>query len=47
MGQMGNSEEATEDDTGEFDTDIDSIIKEVESEMATQTQSKMPIEAIR
>ena len=47
MGQMGNSEEAVEDDTGEFDTDIDSIIKEVESEMVTQTQSKMPIEAIR
>ena len=37
MGQMGNSEEAVEDDTGEFDTDIDSIIKEVEAEMAEET----------
>lgn len=32
MGQMGNSEEATMDDTGEFESEIDDIIKEVESE---------------
>lgn len=32
MGQMGNSEEAVEDDTGEFDTDIDDIIGEIERE---------------
>ena len=44
MGQMGNSEEATEDDTGEFDSDIDSIIEEVEAEMATQESPKDTIE---
>ena len=44
MGQMGNSEEATEDDTGEFDSDIDSIIKEVETEMASQGLPKKSIE---
>jgi Arc/MetJ-type ribon-helix-helix transcriptional regulator len=32
MGQMGNSEEATMDDTGEFESEIDDILKEVESE---------------
>ncbi len=32
MGQMGNSEEATMDDTGEFESEIDDIIKEVEAE---------------
>jgi len=44
MGQMGNSEEAVEDDTGEFDTDIDSIIEEVEAEMAAQESPKNTIE---
>jgi len=44
MGQMGNSEEAVEDDTGEFDTDIDSIIEEVEAEMAAQESPKDTIE---
>jgi len=44
MGQMGNSEEATEDDTGEFDSDIDSIIEEVETEMAEQESPKDTIE---
>lgn len=34
MGQMGNSEEATEDDEGEFETEIDDIINEVEQEEA-------------
>jgi hypothetical protein len=32
MGQMGNSDEATMDDTGEFETEIDDIMKEVEME---------------
>jgi len=32
MGQMGNSEEATMEDTGEFESEIDDILKEVESE---------------
>jgi hypothetical protein len=32
MGQMGNSEEATMEDDGEFETEIDDIIKEVEQE---------------
>ena len=32
MGQMGNSEEATMDDTGEFESEIDDILKEVEGE---------------
>ena len=45
MGQMGNSEEAVEDDTGEFDTDIDSIIEEVETEMAQEaSQNNKDIE---
>ena len=50
MGQMGNSEEAVEDDTGEFDTDIDDIIGEIEREarMAKpeeeeQTEEEPPI----
>ena len=34
MGQMGNAEEATEDDTGEFDTDIDNVISEIEKEVS-------------
>jgi hypothetical protein len=32
MGQMGNSEEATMDDTGEFESEIDGILEEVENE---------------
>lgn len=32
MGQMGNSDEATMEDTGEFETEIDDIMKEVEME---------------
>lgn len=32
MGQMGNSDEATEDDTGEFETEIDDILGEIENE---------------
>ena len=33
MGQMGNADEAVEDDTGPFDSDIDDVIGEVETEM--------------
>ena len=33
MGQMGNADEAVEDDTGKFDSDVDDIIDEVEQEM--------------
>jgi hypothetical protein len=32
MGQMGNADEATMDDNGDFETDIDSIMAEVEAE---------------
>lgn len=32
MGQMGNADEATEEDTGEFETEIDDIMAEVEME---------------
>lgn len=32
MGQMGNSEEATMEDTAEFESEIDDILKEVEGE---------------
>ena len=42
MGQMGNSEEATEDDTGEFGDDLDSIIEEVKTEMDLQTSNQEP-----
>ena len=44
MGQMGNSEEAVEDDTGEFDTDIDNIIEEIEMEAATSRDSISEVE---
>ena len=53
MGQMGNSEEAVEDDTGEFDTDIDDIIGEIEREarMAKpeeeeQTEEEPPVKKL-
>ena len=36
MGQMGNADEAVEDDTGPFDSDVDDVIGEVEQEMAQQ-----------
>ena len=32
MGQMGNADEATEDDTGEFETELDDILDEIEDE---------------
>jgi hypothetical protein len=34
MGQMGNADEATMDDSGEFETDIDDIIRDVEQDEA-------------
>ena len=39
MGQMGNAEEATEDDTGEFDTDIDNVIGEIEEEVSSSVKN--------
>jgi hypothetical protein len=35
MGQMGNSEEATMDDEGDFETDLDDILAEIEKEKRT------------
>lgn len=37
MGQMGNSDEATEEDTGEFETELDDIFKEIETENQTKS----------
>ena len=34
MGQMGNAEEATEDDDGNFETEIDDIVRDVEQDEA-------------
>ena len=39
MGQMGNAEEATEPDTGPFETDIDSILDEIEKEVQLENES--------
>ena len=41
MGQMGNSEEAVEDDTGEFDTDIDYGFTPVTSKPKDETTSSI------
>mgnify|MGYP003141212555 CR=1 FL=1 len=46
MGQMGNSEEAVEDDTGEFDTDIDNIIGEIEREAAAPRDTVSKIKEV-
>ncbi len=35
MGQMGNSEEATMDDEGEFETELDDILEEIENEKSS------------
>lgn len=40
MGQMGNSQEATMDDTGEFESEIDDILKEVEGEEEDEEEEK-------
>lgn len=53
MGQMSNAEEATEEDDGEFESELDDIMEEIESEegeekemavggMATEQQPVMP-----
>ena len=39
MGQMGNADEATEDDTGEFDTDVDNVIGEIEEEVSSSVKN--------
>jgi hypothetical protein len=39
MGQMGNAEEATEPDTGPFETDIDTILDEIEKEAQLENES--------
>lgn len=46
MGQMGNSEEAVEDDTGEFDTEIDNIIGEIEREAAAPRDTVSKIKEV-
>ena len=38
MGQMGNSQEATMEDTGEFESEIDDILKEVEAEESEEEE---------
>jgi hypothetical protein len=38
MGQMGNAEEATESDTQPFETDIDSILDEIEKETELENE---------
>ena len=42
MGQMGNAEEATEPDTGPFETDIDSILDEIEKEIEEEDNVNKP-----
>lgn len=36
MGQMGNADEATEEDTGEFETELDDILDEIENESESE-----------
>lgn len=40
MGQMGNADEATMEDDGEFETEIDDIIKEIEMESEGEYEEK-------
>ena len=42
MGQMGNAEEATEPDTGPFETDIDGILDEIEKEIEEEDNVNKP-----
>ena len=42
MGQMGNAEEATEPDTGPFETDIDDILDEIEKEIEEEDNVNKP-----
>lgn len=50
MGQMGNADEATMDDNGDFETDIDGIMAEVEAEASGQevamAEGGMPAQAM-
>lgn len=41
MGQMGNSEEATMSDNGEFESDIDELLEEVENEKEPEEEMEM------
>lgn len=41
MGQMGNADEATEEDTGEFETEIDDIIEEVENQSKKSEEGQL------
>ena len=38
MGQMGNADEATEEDTGEFETELDDILDEIENESESEDE---------
>lgn len=40
MGQMGNADEATEEDTGEFETELDDILDEIENETEEKSLKK-------
>jgi hypothetical protein len=40
MGQMGNADEATEEDTGEFETELDDILDEIEDETEEKSLKK-------
>jgi hypothetical protein len=43
MGQMGNADEATMDDTGDFETEIDDILKDVENDAQGFAEGGMPM----
>ena len=40
IGQMGNADEATEEDTGEFETELDDILDEIENEAEEKSLKK-------
>ncbi len=43
MGQMSNAEEATEEDDGEFESELDDIMSEIESEEGEEEEKEMAI----
>ena len=45
MGQMGNADEATEEDTGEFETEIDDIIEEVENQSKKSEEGQLKFQS--
>jgi hypothetical protein len=45
MGQMGNADEATEEDTGEFETEIDGIIEEVENQSKKSEEGQLKFQS--